>query len=454
MTQFARNLPNHLKQNDAKKIILRIEVRNPKTFKELIHQADEEIRKILKKKGSQKILSAVFILCKQTISAYLKPGKPGFWRERMFSNEEEKEMVAEIKRRRTINEPFSMNELLDWISQNYRRKPLTKGFYRRFKKRHEDELKEGVARPIDQARVNIKLGQIKTYVGEANDSIVEVHPAFFYSTDEEGHTELSNARSKTVIVPKECKTSQLFYKINRSCPHVTGMPCIALQQKSAPPLICLPGKRQLVNAYPPGLTKGTDLQVAVTPKSYVNTDTLEKYIDESFIPFIEQRREKMHMPYAPATMLCDNHGPHVADEIQAKLAASNIRLLTVPPHSTHVTQPLDLVTFSAVKGDLPPRKGAHMPKSKIEKVKLMYQVLEKHTTSSTNESAFRKAGYSAVTEKKVQKVKIDESKLISNYAKFMDIDEKVARKQYDEANVEEYPKYGYLNRNWIEFYQN
>ncbi|KAA6385103.1 MAG: hypothetical protein EZS28_019370 [Streblomastix strix] len=87
MTQFARNLPNHLKQNDAKKIILRIEVRNPKTFKELIHQADEEIQKILKRKESQKILSAVFNLCKQTISAYLKPGKPGFWRERLSDGE-------------------------------------------------------------------------------------------------------------------------------------------------------------------------------------------------------------------------------------------------------------------------------------------------------------------------------------------------------------------------------
>ncbi|KAA6387437.1 MAG: hypothetical protein EZS28_017035 [Streblomastix strix] len=319
----------------------------------------------------------------------------------MFSNEEEKEMVAEKKKRRTINEPFFlMNELLEWIYQNYRRKPQTKGFYRRLKKTHEEELKECVARPIDQARVNIKLGQIKTYAGEAKDAIVGVHPAFFYNTDEKVHTELSNARSKTVIVPKECKISQLFYKLNRSCLHVTGMPCIALQQKSDSPLICLPVKRQLVNAYPPGLTKRTDLQVAVTFKSYVNTDTLEKYVDENFIPFIEQHREKIYMPNAPAIMLCDNHGSHVADEIQAKLAASNIRLLIVPPHSTHVTQSLDLVTFFAVKGDFTPRKGAYMPKSKIEKVNLMYQVLEKHTSSSTNESAFRKAGYSAITEKK------------------------------------------------------
>ncbi|KAA6385851.1 MAG: hypothetical protein EZS28_018622 [Streblomastix strix] len=376
VTQFARNLPNHLKQNDAKKIILKIDIRNPKTFKELIHQADEEIRKIFKKKGSQKILSTEFNLCKRTVSAYLKPGKPGFWRERMFSNELEKEIVAEIKRKRIIYEPFSMNELLEWISENQCCKPLTKCFYRRFKKKHEDELKE------------------------AKDAIVGVHPAFFYNIDEEGHTELSNDRSKTVNVTKECKTSQLFYKINRSYPHVTGMSCIALQQKSVLSLICLPGKRQLVRTYPPGLTKGTELQVVVTPKSYVNTDTLEKYVDESFIPFIEQRREKMHMPNAPDSMLCDNHGPHVADEIYAKLAASNIKLLTVPPHSTQVTQPLDLVTLSAVKGNLPRRKGAHMPKSKIEKVKLMYYVLEKHITSSTNESAFRKAGYQATTEKR------------------------------------------------------
>ncbi|KAA6364414.1 MAG: hypothetical protein EZS28_040059, partial [Streblomastix strix] len=109
------------------------------------------------------------------------------------------------------------------------------------------------------------------------------------------------------------------------------MPCIVLQQNSAPPLICLPGKKQLVNAYPPGLTKGTDIKVAVTPRSYFNTDTLEKYVNESFIPLMEQHREKMHLRNASAIMLCDNPVPHVVDEIQAKLAASNIRLLTVPP---------------------------------------------------------------------------------------------------------------------------
>ncbi|KAA6388819.1 MAG: hypothetical protein EZS28_015655 [Streblomastix strix] len=205
-----------------------------------------------------------------------------------------------------------------------------------------------------------------------------------------------------VIIPKEQKTNQLFYKTNRSCPHVT---------------------------------------VAVTPKSCVNTDTLEKYVDESFIPFIKQRREKMHMLNAPTSMLCDSHGPHIALEIQAKLATSYIRLQTVPPHSTHVTQPLDLVTFSTVKGDLPLRKGVHMPKSKIEKVKMMNQVLEKQTTSSTNESALRKARQQTITEKKYQKVNIKESKLICKYSKFIEVDEKVVQKQYIETNVEEYPKY-------------
>ncbi|KAA6382576.1 MAG: hypothetical protein EZS28_021897 [Streblomastix strix] len=88
----------------------------------------------------------------------------------------------------------------------------------------------------------------------------------------------------------------------------------AKQQKTVHPLICFPGKRHLLNAYIPGLTKETDLLVAVTPKSYVNTDNLEKYVDESLIPFIEQRREKMYMSNTPFTMLCDNQSPHVANE--------------------------------------------------------------------------------------------------------------------------------------------
>ncbi|KAA6381909.1 MAG: hypothetical protein EZS28_022564 [Streblomastix strix] len=214
--------------------------------------------------------------------------------------------------------------------------------------------------------------------------------------------------SKAVIIPKKYETCQLLYKINRSCPHVTGKSCIALQQKSVPTLIYLPSKRWIVNANLLWLTKGNDLLIEDTPKSYVNTDTLEKYIDESYIPFIEQRCEQMHMPHSPVTMLCENHGTHVADEIKAKPVAINIRLLIVHPQSTRITLLLDQIMFSAIKRDFLTRKSAYMSRIKKEKVKLMYLVLLKHSTSSTNESAFRKAGYSAIFVKKVQKVKIDE----------------------------------------------
>lgn len=84
--------------------------------------------------------------------------------------------------------------------------------------------------------------------------------------------------------------------------------------------------------------------------------------------------------------------------------------------------------FSAIKRDFLTRKSAYMSRIKKEKVKLMYLVLLKHSTSSTNESAFRKAGYSAIFVKKVQKVKIDEWKLVCNCAKFIKIEEKVALK--------------------------
>ena len=44
----------------------------------------------------------------------------------------------------------------------------------------------------------------------------------------------------------------------------------------------------------------------------------------------------------------DGYSTHMADKVLV-LAKNNVKVLFVPPHSTHLTQPLDVLTFGLCK---------------------------------------------------------------------------------------------------------
>lgn len=48
-------------------------------------------------------------------------------------------------------------------------------------------------------------------------------------------------------------------------------------------------------------------------------------------------------------MICDGHGSHLTAKFIRFCMDNNIRLLILPPHSSHYTQPLDIAIFGPLK---------------------------------------------------------------------------------------------------------
>ena len=48
-------------------------------------------------------------------------------------------------------------------------------------------------------------------------------------------------------------------------------------------------------------------------------------------------------------LICDGHDSHITDEFIAHCIDNNILLMILPPHSSHLTQPLDVGVFGALK---------------------------------------------------------------------------------------------------------
>ena len=50
-------------------------------------------------------------------------------------------------------------------------------------------------------------------------------------------------------------------------------------------------------------------------------------------------------------LICDNVAFHISLKVLELSEANNVSFICLPPHSTHLTQPLDVAVFRSVKGE-------------------------------------------------------------------------------------------------------
>lgn len=86
-----------------------------------------------------------------------------------------------------------------------------------------------------------------------------------------------------------------------------------------------------------------------SPKAFVSKDIFGHFVMKSIFPYIMESRREMQDPEAPAVILFDGHKSHLSDVLNAKCAAAKIMLVVIPPHSSHLLQPLDQLIFYRMK---------------------------------------------------------------------------------------------------------
>lgn len=90
--------------------------------------------------------------------------------------------------------------------------------------------------------------------------------------------------------------------------------------------------------------KVPDWLYTCSENAWTSNDISVRWLKEVFIPETLPNR-----PNASRILLLDNHGSHITTEFMWICFQNNIRLIYLPPHSSHVLQPLDLSIFSQIK---------------------------------------------------------------------------------------------------------
>jgi hypothetical protein len=92
-----------------------------------------------------------------------------------------------------------------------------------------------------------------------------------------------------------------------------------------------------------------DFMIRSNDTSYVTRPIFTEYVTSGILPVFAAIRESLHLQDFTGVLLCDNYSSHIDEGIKQLLADNNIRLVTFPPHTSHLFQPLDLITFAAFK---------------------------------------------------------------------------------------------------------
>jgi len=216
-------------------------------------------------------------------------------------------------------------------------------WYRRFLLRHPD-LKAVQSRSLDydRAKANDPV-TILEYFQLVKDTIqkYKIKGKLIFNMDEKGFLIGLIRKSMKVIISSSEKNAFLRQPGNRQT--VTVVEAIGTGGQDIPPMVILKGEHHLFGWYKKPLPPGW--VTAISPNGWTDAYLALEWLKRNFEPYTRpQNSDDWRL------LILDGHESHITWEFIAYAMSHKIICLCLPPHSSHVTQPLDVGIFSPYEG--------------------------------------------------------------------------------------------------------
>lgn len=210
-------------------------------------------------------------------------------------------------------------------------------------------------------------------------------PQFIYNVDEKGLSDDHNPPS--VVTDVKCKP---YSVTSGRSSMVTVLGCGNALGSAIPPYFVFPGKRMRAE-----LLEGasTGASGTVSDSGWSNNEVFLKYLQDHFLQFVQER-----VPAQPFLLLYDGHKSHVTLNIIDWAKENNIVLFVLPPHTSHVLQPLDVGCFGPFQNVYNHEKSKFMRENNSSTVpkhslcKIACKAYNSSLTACNLQSSFRKCG--------------------------------------------------------------
>ena len=217
-----------------------------------------------------------------------------------------------------------------------------KAWYYSFLKRHPTiTARESMS--LSFQRANVTTADLAKWFGDLKDYLIEQDcldilddPSRIYNADESGFPFCP--KTGKVLAPKGLK--HVYKLTNSDKTQITVLPCVSASAHYIPPMLVYPGIRF---SYDP-LEKFPEGILGRSPNGWMTGDLFAFWLEKVFYEHINRRHVKL-----PVLLLIDGCKSHIILEAGEFCQQKRIILYCLPPNSTHLTQPLDLVFMNVIK---------------------------------------------------------------------------------------------------------
>ena len=272
--------------------------------------------------------------------------KPG--PEPVLSQLEESKLVAHIKELAAVGYGYTRAEVLEMASDfavalGKRRKtdkPFSMQWFYSFMSRWPELHVVKPSSLLEQRARCASEESINKYFSELEHIITKYHlkdkPHLIYNIDEKGIN--TETRPPNVVAGKYYQPQMVIAERSKL---VTVIGVGNALGSSVPPFFVFPGQRML-----PGLLEGKTFVGAdgtVTQSGWSNSDVFRSYMKDHFLKYVQGRGAD------PILVLYDGHQSHIAINLIEWACDNNIILFVLPPHYSHILQPMDIGCFGPLQ---------------------------------------------------------------------------------------------------------
>ena len=220
-------------------------------------------------------------------------------------------------------------------------RPLGQKWLDKFKGRHP-EIQGVWARKIENARHKAVTREAVTSWFKAVTSLVLQHqypPSRIYNMDESGFA-IGDSQSSRALVNVREETS--WKVISGRQEWVTAIECVNALGTALPPLVIFKAVHTNTAWIP-----------SHTPSNWQFSTSNSGWTSDSHgFEWLQRQFDPLTRPEDPAErrlLILDGHSSHITAKFIAYCMDNKIDLLVLPPHTSHVLQPLDISIFQPLK---------------------------------------------------------------------------------------------------------
>jgi hypothetical protein len=210
-----------------------------------------------------------------------------------------------------------------------------------FLQRHP-ELKSIMGQCIELARVKQSTPEVSgRWFIVLQQTIDEEKIAWenVYNADESGFG-IGKKRATRVIVDAKLREA---YQAEPGCQEwVTVMECVSATGSFITPLIIFKGKNICMNWIPKDAPK--EWNISCNTKGWTSNRHGMEWLKKCFEPAIRKKANG-----EKRLLICDGHDIHISADFIYHCIQNDIILMLLPPHASHLMQPLDVGVFAPLK---------------------------------------------------------------------------------------------------------